>query len=135
VTSYDISDATPDELDFVLHSSKWSLRHSAEYRKMPTAAAFAVLNPLLNDLVARSAVLVARSGRRIFGWLAFEVVEDTFVLGYVYVRQEYRRRGVARQLLLAALESCPVTDLAYIVPTKRFADVAERYDLVFQEAT
>jgi GNAT superfamily N-acetyltransferase len=135
MTSYDISDATPDELDFVFHSCKWSQRKSAEWRKTPTAAAFAVLNPRVNAMIDRSAVLVARSGRHILGWIAFDVEGEDLRIGYVYTRKEHRRRGVARELLRAALDaSSGVTAIFFTTPTSRFADVADRYQLEYQES-
>lgn len=131
--SYEIRDARNDELDFILHSQKMSMRNSSEWREKSNAAAFGHLNPFVNAQVARMAVLVAARGREILGWLSFEVEGDELVLGYVYVKDKFRRQGVARELLLAAIDAARDTAVAvYVTPTTRFAELAERYSLRFR---
>lgn len=129
--SYDISDAKDDEFNFALASWKQSLRNSEQYRDVPTGAAFAVLNPHVNKLVDRSAVLMARQGKRLLGFVVFEVVDGDFYLHFGYVKHQHRRMGIGRELLLAALENSPgATNTYYTQPTRRFAALADRYNLV-----
>ncbi len=130
--SLEIRDATTDELDFVAHATKTSQRNSAEWRDKPTAVAFAHLNPLVNDQINRSAVLVAAQGRSILGFITFDVDGDDLVIHFVYVKAAHRRQGIARELLLAAVDAARGTTRAvYTTPSKRFAEVAERYRLEF----
>ena len=129
-----ISDMTPEELNFVAASIKHSMRNSAEYREVPTGLAFAHINPLVNRMLNNSAVLVARDGNRIAGFCVFEVDADVLLVGYLYTRHEYRRQGVARSLLQATLENAAGAEaVLYTIPTTRFAKVAERYGLVLAE--
>lgn len=125
-----IGDMTPDEENFVLASIKKSMRNSAEYREYGDGVAYAHLNPHVNDLVGRSAVLVARDRGRILGFSVFEVDGDQLLLHYIYTRFAARRQGVARSILAATIENSPGAELVlYTTPTSRFERLAERYGL------
>jgi GNAT superfamily N-acetyltransferase len=129
-----ITDMTPEELNFVANATKLSLRNSVEYRDVPTGLAFAHLNPMVNRVLNNSAVLVAKNGNRIMGFSVFEVDGDTLVVHFLYTRQEYRRQGVARALLQATLENAAGAEaVLYSLPTTRFAKVAERYGMILAE--
>lgn len=130
--SYEIRDATTDELDFVAHATKHAQRYSKEWRKKPTTVAFAFLNPRVNRQIADSAVLVAARGREILGFIIFAVEGDDLLVHYVYCKKDFRRQGIARELLLAAIDAANGTTAAfYTTPTSRFADVATRYRMEF----
>lgn len=133
--TYEISDARADEYNFVYASCKQSTRNSTEWSHASSSTAFAYLNSHFNALIDRSAVLVARQGRKILGFVVFEMVGDDFLLHYAYTRHDSRRQGVARELLLAALESCPgAVGTYYTLSSARFGEVANRYNLVLCEA-
>jgi ribosomal protein S18 acetylase RimI-like enzyme len=129
--SYEISDVLPDEENFVLASWKTSLLNTDAFRDKPKAAAYAYLNPHVNKTFEQSGVLVARQGKKILGWVSFEVDgAGDFRLHYIYVKFADRKRGVGRELLLAALENSPGAGRTlYTQATTRFAEVAARYDL------
>jgi GNAT superfamily N-acetyltransferase len=131
MTQYEISDARPEEENFAYAAWKTSLLNTPEWRDRPKAAAYAVLNPHVNGLIERSAVLMARQGKKLLGFIVFEVNQDgDFLLHYVYVKHTHRRQGVGRELLLAALENSPGAGRTlYTQATTRFAEVAARYDL------
>lgn len=129
MTRFEISDIRSDELNFVANSMKASERNGT-YRETPTHQAYSLLNPKFNQILANSAVLVARTGNRIMGFVVYEVQGDELVLWYTYTRSEYRRQGVARALLQAMLDESPA-DL-YLVggtPTVRYEGVASRYGI------
>lgn len=132
MTSFEIGDAREDELTFAYAAWKTSLRNSEAYHDVPTGAAYAVLNPWVNGLIDRSAVLMARQGKKLLGFVVFEVCDGDFYLHTAYVKHEFRRRGVGRELLLAALDSSPgAANTYYTQTTKRFAALADRYALVY----
>ena len=129
-----ITDMDPTELNFVANACKLSLRNSPAYRDVPTGLAFAHLNPLINRVLNNSAVLVAKTGNRIMGFIVFEVDTSDLLVHFVYTRHEYRRQGVARSLLQATLENAAGAEaVLYTIPTDRFAKVASRYGLVLAE--
>lgn len=134
MTKFEISEMKSDESNFVHNSVKQSERNGA-MRDVPTHVAFSALNPRVNAMIARSAILVARSGSRILGFIVFEVEGDELVLNYVYTRAEYRRQGVAMALLQAVLDESP-SDLFLVAgtPSARFADLMSRYGIVQQES-
>lgn len=94
--------ATPSDHAFIVDSWLLSYRNQALARDAGQAYVHD-MKWLIRRLIDRSAVLVAAdrdTPGAIWGWAA---THGTTVL-YVYVRQEFRRRGIARMLLRPFLE-------------------------------
>lgn len=117
-----------NELAFVAKGTKESLRHQPPYADLNNHVAYGRLNPLINGLLARAEVAVARGGGRELGFVVFSPSDTQLDVHYLYVRYGERRNGVGRALIEYALDRVPYNaDLVYTFPTTRFADVAERY--------
>lgn len=117
----------PDEVGFVAKATKEHLRHSPKYAKKSNYVAYGVINPLVNGMFQDAVVLVARDARNTrdaYGFVLFALDGRMFV----YVKHDARRRGVARELLEAALAAVPEdAPLEGFFPNARFSAVAERY--------
>ncbi len=105
-----------DDVAFVAKALKEGLRHSDIHLssdpegptlgEMSNWQAYRVVNPLVNDLLTKAEVLVARRLNRNLGFVVFQEVDGVALL-WVYVRAgkpSERQKGVARMLLDAALD-------------------------------
>jgi GNAT superfamily N-acetyltransferase len=117
-----------NELAFVAKGVKESLRHQPPYAEQNNHKAYGTINPLINGLLARADVAVARDGSRALGFVVYSPSDTQLDVHYLYVRYGERRSGIGRALIGYALNRVPDdADLVYTFPTPRFADVAERY--------
>lgn len=127
-----ISPALTSETAFVASALKKGLR-STVFADRNNYEAYAIINPLVNDLLTKAQVLVARRGSYAIGFAAYQDV-DGVALVHVYVRAEERRKGYARELLDAALaEIDPSASLETFFPTDRWRETAERYGFYVTE--
>lgn len=88
--------ARPDEQRFIASSWVASYAESDFARQLARADYFAGQNRLVDAILARASVRVDERDDIIAGWACTEGAD---VVHYVYVRQLYRREGVARGLL------------------------------------
>lgn len=61
-----------------------------------------------------SLCIAAVSGESIIGYLAFEVVADEGSIVELAVHPDYRRQGIARELIQGALDGCPDMTAVYL---------------------
>lgn len=135
-TSYYVRSAQPGDLTFVYDATKQSLRHSKEYAKKSNFVAYGEINPAVNALLPACDVLVADLDGEIVGFIAYFVTPSAFVVGFTYTKHDYRRRGIAREMLTAALEAAPADrEARYVFRTSRFAELAERYGFTAPEGS
>ncbi len=137
-----------DDTAFVAKALKEGLRHSdiklssacgeddPTLGEMSNWEAYKVVNPLVNDLLTKAEVLVARRLNRNLGFVAFQEV-DGVALVHVYVRAgkpSERQRGVAKLLLDAALgHISPEAALESYFPSSRWAAKGADYGFYFPE--
>lgn len=115
-----------DEIAFCARAMKEHLRSTLLADKS-NYEAYVVANPVVNDLLAKAQVLVARRGNRALGFIAWLDV-DGIALVHCYTREGERRQGVAQDLLVAAFQHIdPESTLESYFPTHRWAEVATRY--------
>lgn len=101
--------ADETDLRFVLHSWLDSYKFSHAAGLIAVADWRAVMEPQVRRILARAgvSVLVAHHPvtdrtADVYGWVALESYRNIPLVHYVYVKQAYRRMGVAAELLLAA---------------------------------
>ncbi len=137
-----------DDTAFVAKALKEGLRHSdiklssacgeddPTLGEMSNWEAYRVVNPLVNDLLTKAEVLVARRLNRNLGFVVFQEVDGVALL-WVYVRAgkpSERQKGVARMLLDAALDQIsPEAALESYFPTSRWAEKCEKYGVFAPE--
>lgn len=121
------------ETGFVAKAMKEHVRDT-QFKGKSNYEAFRVVNPLVNDILAKATILVASRGNRALGFVAFEEV-DRVALMHVYVRDGERREGVAKELLVAAFDQIdPESTFESYFPTDRWRDLAERYGFFVPES-
>lgn len=87
----------------------------------------------------RAVTMVAHEGDALVGFIAAEPSNDPPLVFYVYVKESYRRAGVARGLFNAvgidpserfvyACKTAVITELARKLPRARFDPYAARFD-------
>lgn len=99
-----LRDGTPDDVAFIFSSWIKSYAASDVARSMDRRVYDAEQHDAIEAALARSRVIIAclaSAPESIFG---YAVVENDHTLHYVYVKQTYRRLGVARALLGALLD-------------------------------
>lgn len=102
----------PDEIGLVLDSWFKSFRTSDWAGVIPNHLYVATMREMVGGLVARGAKLTAAVvGTRVLGWSCTERKESadaathTAIVHFVYVKDPFRRRGIARELIGQATET------------------------------
>lgn len=94
--------ATPSDLNFIYNSWLKSYRNSPWAANVPSAVYFKIHHDLIEALIQRSSCVVACDSEdpdQILGFAIVEQRRDLKIAHYVYVKQPYRRIGVATTLL------------------------------------
>ncbi len=122
-----------DETAFVAKALKESIRHSdilhagKPFSQHTNWEAYRFCNPLVNDLLTKAQVLVARRLHKALGFVLYQE-EAGICLVWVYVRSSERRNGTAKALLDAALgQMSPDAALESFFPTTRWRTLSESY--------
>lgn len=93
-------DMAPDEVEFVMDSLAKSYRSSPWAGVVPNNLWFPVCRAAVTGLLERGAmVTVARAAGRVLGYVIHEHKGPDVVLHMVYVKDPFRRTGLARRLL------------------------------------
>lgn len=106
MTDWQLRAMQPEDRNYVLSSWLRSYAELPEFRGLRRSVFFALYEPLVKAMVARSTVAVATlpdAQDVVLGWMAIE--GDT--LHYVLVKPRWRKLGIARWLL-SQVEGMPV---------------------------
>lgn len=102
---YEVRAATEMDLPLIRDAWQRSAASGFAYRRMPRATYEAAITTLIDDVLARSVVLVVADKARpekMIGWSVSEYPDDsTVVVHYVYVRHNDRRKRVGTALARA----------------------------------
>lgn len=107
----DIREAKDSDMDFIYSSWLKSFRESHYAGVIPMNAYYKVYSPILKGLIfdrPGARILVATNPEEddprheLLGWIAREPGKLMNVLHYVYVKEAFRRHGVAKALFQAA---------------------------------
>lgn len=105
--------ATEGDVPFIFNSWLRCYRHSQNTRGCENPVYFAQHHKLLEGLCKQSEVIIAcnvEDVTQIYGYIAHEKVEDVDVVHFLYIKEIYRKFGVANMLLDAVkiTKSTPV---------------------------
>lgn len=85
--------------------------------RMPSSAFYSYARSIMDRIFAREPlILVARDDEDplfVYGWLCAERIGDSFVGHFCYVKKSFREQGVARSLLIEALDRLGGSKLVY----------------------
>lgn len=95
--------ARPSDVPFILDSWIKSFRESPWAGVVPNNQFYAVTREAIEGLLARGAKLTIACSRadedQILGWTCLEPVRDGTACHFTYVKDPYRKRGLATELL------------------------------------
>lgn len=94
--------ASKPDLRFITSSWLKSNRDAPMVQGIPNTVYYHYHHKILEELIPRSLVLVAcdpEDTGYIYGWACAEVVDTALVVHYVYVRYDWRRKGVAKAMM------------------------------------
>lgn len=130
---YEISPLEPGEINFFLSSFKRSYREACP--NVRTDAYFLSQGVICDEILARfPTILAARNADGvILGWICCEVSpKNELVVHFTYVKSPYRRQGISKALLSAALDAHPEADSGFVFTHRtRMAFVFERLGFQF----
>lgn len=98
---------TDEDVPLIANSWLKSYRHSFECAGVPNHLFYKHHHKLLQDLIPRSAVVVLCNPEHpdhILGYIVYEKMSGCMVIHYCYIKQVFRRRGLARKMVEAILE-------------------------------
>lgn len=114
---YVIGVSLPSERNLVLQSWCRAFRSERVNLGMPQSAFYPWQRTNMDRILARDPLLlVARDVEKpeyVYGWLCAERIGDAFVAHFAYVKRDWREQGIARALLVEALERLGGTKLQY----------------------
>lgn len=118
---------------FVLDSWLKGYKDSPLWSKCPLSVYQAQAVPLIHKILSRSHVLTSRPDPQdpfIHGYVVFERRQDVFVLHWAHVKGLWRRQGIFKELLAAAMGDEP-SDCVYTFIRKPATKYFGRYGLRF----
>ena len=96
---YNIRDACHDDLPLVINS--WVKAHASFTRADGCVIRYVNHPAVVLDLVQRCSVIVAYDPddpSEVFGWLCHELIQGELVIHYAFIKQVFRRHGIANGL-------------------------------------
>lgn len=106
--------ANPDDLAFVRNSWGSSYFKGTRANKILSPDTFhAYHRPIRERFLSKpnTTVIVCASAEDpwiIAGWIAVEAIPEALILQYIYVKEAFQRRGIAKQLIKRALPTIPI---------------------------
>ena len=112
------------DIPFITSSWLRSFRDGYLVRSIPNTVYYYQHHKILEALLPRSVVLIAcneENPDQILGWICAEVVDTALVIHYMYVKQPFRKFGIAKRLvgILEESESPPAVMVTHSTPISR----------------
>jgi hypothetical protein len=88
--------------NFIYNSWLKSFRNGTMTKNVPNAIYFTNHHKIIDKLLRTAKTIVCCNTEDpsiIYGFINYEIVDDQFVLHYVYVKHTYRKLGIAKNLL------------------------------------
>lgn len=125
-----------DDINFIYSSWLKSHRRSTYAQAMSADVYYDNHKKLLTHLLDRGQILVACNQddeEQIFGWIVFEPLKETMILHYVYVKDPYRRLGLANRLFTQARDFIHDVGLPVLATheTHKFPHLQESWNLIY----
>lgn len=97
-----IRSATEEDIPFICNAWLKSYRSGYLCREVANTIYFAEHHKLIDRLIKKSNVMIAcnpEDPTQIFGFSCNEIVDNVYVLHFIYIKQTYRNLGIATHLL------------------------------------
>lgn len=102
----------PEDIDFITSSWLQSYRTGGcMVESVPNSIYFRQHHRLLEKLIPESVVLIAcndEDDEQIFGWICAQIVDNFLCIHYLYVKDSFRRFGIAEELVRLLMQTQPV---------------------------
>ena len=118
------------DIPFILSSWLKSFWNAPAVRGMTKTLYFRHEREAAVRLIQQSSIVMAvnpEDGDEIYGYIVYEVVDGAYIMHYVYVKQAYRRKGLATNLIVRTIGDCEVA--FYSHRTAGSARLANKYKL------
>ncbi len=130
----EIRRAKRSDIPFITSSWLKSNRHGYMVRSVPNNIYYYNHHKILEELLPRSVVLVACNAEdpdQILGWMCAEVVDTAMVIHYVYVKQSFRKFGIAKRIvnLMKTTEDPPAVMATHSNPEVR--DLLKEKNIIY----
>lgn len=127
-----LREATSEDVNFIFSSWLKSYRSSDFAKCITDTIYFEYHHDVIENLIATSQVIVAcdkKKPHEIYGYMVAQVVDNIFTIHYTYVKQPFRRIGIA-DLMFKAFDHNPDHVACYSHETFMARRLAPRYRLV-----
>lgn len=94
--------ANPEDVSFIFNSWLKSYRTSEMCKPMTNEVYFAEQHRLIENLVTSCKVIIAcneQDPKHLYGWICAGDTDGIFTLHYIYIKQAFRKMGLAKMLL------------------------------------
>ena len=125
--------ATEDDIGFIFNSWLKSYRNSYFAKPISNTVYFAEHHKVIEKLAKTSQILIAcnkEDEAQIYGYVCAEKVDGIFVIHYAYVKQPFRRLGIAK-LLLSSFDHDFSQAAVYTHNTNIGEKLSMKYNLVY----
>lgn len=119
--------AERSDLHLILNSWLESFRKADLIKGVPNRVYFPTHHKILDQLLQRCAVIVMCSDedpKHILGWCCAELMDNALVIHYTYVKNKFRKMGLAKRMWKRMIESEPQRPAAIIATHRTPAGAA-----------
>jgi len=121
------------DVPFIFNSWLKSYRNSKFSKNIPTSVYFSEHHKVLEEIALNDQIYVAcntEDESQIFGYVAATEIDGIFLLHYVYVKQPYRKIGLAKFMVESVRKK--LDDLAFCTHLSNTMEkTAEKYNLIY----
>jgi hypothetical protein len=128
-----IREANEVDVNFIFSSWLKSYRLSSFAKQISNAVYFPEQHKLIENLLKSSVVLVAcniEDPDQVYGWVCATKIMSVYCLHYIYIKQQFRKFGIARFLMQTSGHNPDIIGL-YTHHTNVMADMAKKANLVY----
>ncbi len=128
-----LRNATDSDVPFIFNSWLKNFRTSPTTLGIASPVFYQQHHKVLEGLCKRASLTVACNNTdigQIYGYLCCEKVEDTLVIHFIYVKETFRRLGVAR-MLLEAQGWGPKMPIFYTHKTRMTIALSDKFPIVY----
>jgi GNAT superfamily N-acetyltransferase len=130
---YNIREAETKDVPFIFNSWLKSYRNSNFARPLENTIYFSEHHKVIERVLQHHGVIIAcnpEDPSQIYGFLCAGYVDGILVLHYAYVKQPFRKLGIAKALL-NCLEQPDDSAILYTHQTRVAQTVAPRYNMIY----
>jgi GNAT superfamily N-acetyltransferase len=106
------------DVDFLTNSWLESFRDGYFPSSVPNRVYYNQHHRILEKLMPRAQILIACNAKdpeQIFGWVCAEQMDQHLVIHYIYVKDTFRRFGIAKRLVKLLMRDLPVNQQRVLI--------------------